>query len=727
MSAHHDPELDEVLQDQELRRLGDMLSAAVRPDPPLDEAFRSSLRRQLMQQAWEMGEGRPSWWKRAFAPPGLAWIGATAGLLLIASVVVFMLTQPPGVNTLVVSSSMDGSHSVALQQPILVSFNQPMDHSSTEAAVQIAPATNVTYTWSPNSNTLSVLPTSNGLAPNTQYQVTIGSTAKTATGQPLASAQTITFVTQPAATPSPSPSPTPRAPASPTSLLTAEHQLAPLGGLATSAVQWSADSSTVYFVDAKGGLNAVPAKGGDFKVVAPDGVTSPAIAPAGDRLAYIRAGNIEVLTFATGTTVDMPTTPSATLVGWANDKLVWATADAVYVAGPIKPSQTALPGGSAVKLLSFAPDGTHVAYRQDDKLFLLDLATARSTQLGQAAASFSGWSPGGMQVMYAGADSLVIADLQGNTVSTLAAAEASWSGQDAILLGTDTDLTQVRPDGTSSIKLANGTYRAPVWAPNGAAFTFFRGGALWTATAPALPAPPNPLDEAAVVVNAFMTARQDNKPDRAMASLDDSGKLAYATGALSLVINGDPRFTRYYILTQVMTGTQPDTATFVVRLVLTHGKLDVSEFEETLTLVRDATTRHFLIDQAKSSDHRALGKGAEVVGVVVAADSIRVSFDSDLDPATVGDGVLVLDAKGNPVEIITSYSNRTVTITGLQLKPGGQYRLVVRTSVRDVGGHNVAAEYNLQLLAPAPRTKPNLKTAGSGSSSGPASQSQTSG
>jgi Bacterial Ig-like domain len=722
VNGRHDPELDEILQDQELRRVGDLLSAAVRPDPPIDDAFRSALRRQLMQQAWEMGEGRPSWLRRAFAPPGLAWIGATAGLLLIASVVVFMLTQPAGVNTLVVSSSMDGSHGVALQQPILVSFNQPMDHPSTEAAVQVAPATNVTFAWSASSSTLSVLPTSGNLAPNTQYQVTIGPGAKTASGQPLVSAQTITFVTQPPASPTPSPSSIPRPPASPSSLLTGEHQLAPLGGPASSTVQWSVDSSTVYYVDSKGALNAVPAKGGDVKVVAPDGVSSPSIGPVGDRLAYIREGKIEVLTFATGTTAEVVVTPAATLVGWVKDQLEWATADGVYTqnaSGQIRIAP--IPG---LGFLSIAPDGAHAVVRQDQRLFLLNQrclvnptldclsGAGNTTQIGQANAVFYGWSPGATQLMYATTDSLIVADLQGNTVGTLAGGEASWSPQDAILLGSDTDLYQVRPDGTASIKLANGTYHMPAWAPNGAAFAFFRGGALWTATAPALPPLPNPLDEAAGMVNSFLQARQNNKADQATTYLDDNGKQAYASGGLSLVINGDPRFSRFYILTQVMTGTQPDTATFVVRLVLTHGKLDVSDFEETLTLVRDTTTKHFLIDHATAGAHRDLGKGAEVVGVVVAADNIKVTFDSDLDPATVTDGVLVLDSKGKQVDITATYSNRTVTITGLDLKPGAQYKLVVLTTVRDVSGHNVASEYDLQLLAPALKNKGNQKTAG---------------
>lgn len=728
MNARHDPELDEILQDQDLRRIGNLLSAAARPEPPIDEAFRSGLRRQLMQQAWEMGEGRPSWLKRAFAPPGLAWIGATAGLLLIASVVVYLLSSPSGGDTLRVSSSMDGSHAVALQQPILVSFNQPMDHPSTEAAVQIAPATNVSFAWSASSNTLSVLPTSGNLAPNTQYQVTIGPSAKTAAGKPLATAQTITFVTQPPASPAPSPSPTPRAPASPSSLLTGEHQLAPLGGLASSAVQWSADSSTVYFVDSKGALNAVSAKAGDVKVVAPNGASSPSIAPAGDRLAYIRGGKIEVLTFATGTTVEVDVTPAATVVGWAKDKLVWSTTDAVYTEGATKPARLAvLPTGSDATVLSFAPDGAHAVYRQQQKLSLLDLATGKGTPLEQAGGAFYGWSPGGTQLIYAGTDSVIISDLQGNKVGTLAGAEAGWSAQDAILLGSDTDLYQVRPDGTASTKLANGTYHMPVWAPNGAAFAFFRGNALWTATAPPLPPQPNPLDQAAAAVNSFLQARQNNKPDQATTFLDDNGKQAYATGGLSLIINGDPHFSRFYVLTQTMTGTQPDTATFVVRIVLTHGKLDVSDFEETLTLVRDAATKPFLIDQATAGAHRDLGKGAEVVGVVVSADNVKVTFDSDLDPATVTDGVQVLDAKGKQVDVTVTYSNRTLTITGLDLKPGSHYKLVVLTTVRDVGGHNVASEYDLDLLAPALKNKGNQKTAGGVSASPvPASPTPTS-
>jgi hypothetical protein len=196
---------------------------------------------------------------------------------------------------------------------------------------------------------------------------------------------------------------------------------------------------------------------------------------------------------------------------------------------------------------------------------------------------------------------------------------------------------------------------------------------------------------------------------------------------MRLVISGDPRFTRYYILTQGITSTQPDTATFVVRLVLTHGKLDVSDFEETLTVIRDTATKQFLIDHATASARRDLGKGAEVVGVVVTADTIKVTFDSDLDPGTVADGVMVLDSKGKQVDATATYANRTVTITGVDLKPGSHYKLVVLTTLRDVLGHNVASQYSLELAGPALKNQKERKGAGGVTASpAPASASPTS-
>src|SRR5258708_5962776 len=140
MNARHDPELDDVLQAEELSRWAGLFTSARGEEPPLDDAFRSGLRRQLMQQAWEMGEGRQSLWRRIFAPPGLAWVGATAGVILIATIVILNWTQqtrrfPP----VFLHNPVDGHPPRAPPHPLLFSFHQPKDHPSPEAAVQIMP------------------------------------------------------------------------------------------------------------------------------------------------------------------------------------------------------------------------------------------------------------------------------------------------------------------------------------------------------------------------------------------------------------------------------------------------------------------------------------------------------------------------------------------------------------------------------------------------------------
>ncbi len=700
MSMNHDPELDDVLQDAELSRLAGLLRATRRAEPPLDEAFRSGLRRQLMQRAWGMGEQRTHWWQRVAGPPALAWAGAALGVLLIGSVVVFTANQAPSVNELIVTSPIADSHAVQLHQAILVNFNQPMNHPSTEKAVQITPATYVAFTWS--DNTLAVHPTGGTLAPNTQYRVTIGPGATTAKGQPLTSPKTITFVTQPSATPPPSPKPTIQA--TPTSQLAADHRLAakPSGTFYTP--QWSADSTTVYFVGDNGALASVSAAGGDVKVIVPDGVSLPAIAPVGDRLAYIRGGKIEMLTLAGGSTSDLTAASQVTALSWAQDQIFWATSDGVFKAGADGQSQVAsLPQNATV--VSIAPDGGHAVYQEGQSLHVLDLATSRSRGLGGAGA-FLGWSPDGSRMLYSGNQATVVADAQGRTIATILSGDVSWSNKDEILIGNDTDLYAVRPDGYGRTLLNSGTYRNPAWAPDGISFTYVRGGAIWSATTAPLAPEPSALDLAASVVSQFMNARIAQHGDQAQAFLDNKGKQAYSSGGLPLVINGDAKLTRDYVVVQQMTDLRPETARFVVRLVLSKGSLDVSEYEEILTLQRDDASQPFFIDQASASSTRDLGKGAEVVSAEVAAGSMKVVFDSDLVSDTVADGVIVLDANGKRVGSQSTYANRTVVITGLDLTPGASYKLVVLTSVQDVSGRSVPAEYDLNVVGPAQASSP---------------------
>src|SRR6266852_7606365 len=144
MSMQHDPELDDILQDGELKHVADLLRAGrMSEEPPLDDAFRSALRRQLMNRAWGMSGTTVPWWRKAFGPAGLAWAGAAVGVVLIAAAVVFTALTSSSTGGLTqevqVTSPMNDQSAVRLQQPILVNFNNPLTLSPPAAPAKTRP------------------------------------------------------------------------------------------------------------------------------------------------------------------------------------------------------------------------------------------------------------------------------------------------------------------------------------------------------------------------------------------------------------------------------------------------------------------------------------------------------------------------------------------------------------------------------------------------------------
>ena len=693
MSGQMDSELNEILGDPELIRLAQVLHSSTMPEPPLDDAFKTGLRRELMAAAWRTVDSKNTWWRRLAAPQGLAWAGAAAMVVIVASVVLYT-TQPTntGPFEIIVGSPQQDAGAVALQQPILVSFNQPMNHQTTERAVQITPATTVTYTWGGDTQ-LYVQPTSGNLAPNTQYQVTIGPGATTQAGTPLATPKTITFVTQPTASPPPTPPPSPRPNALGASELTTAYP--PAG--ATYPVVWAPNSTTIYFVGAGGALDSVTTQGGAVKTLVADGASLPAISQSGDRLAYVRAGKIEILDLAGGTTTEVPVDAAPTTLRWVDDRLYWGTNAALYRLDAGVPSKLGDISQLSGAFVSIAPDGRHALVQVADTLVIVDLASSKTSTLcgGGCATTFQGWSPDGSRLIY----NSLIADLSGKTIASLPAADVSWSAKGEILLGSDTGLFEVRPDGTGLTKLADGTYNMPVWAPDATTFVFLRG-ALWVATAPPPPPVPAATDQAVAVVNAFMQARLDGNADRATLYLDDAGKAAYNAGNPTLIPINDAGFKRFYVLTSEVDPSMTNSVRVVVRMVFGQGKVEKNAVEETLTLKRVETTDPFLIDAVTVGSQREVGKGPEVVAVKVTATEIDVTFDSDLVSTTVA-GVSLQDGQGVIVNGTLTYTDRTVTFTGLQLTPGAHYRLVVVPIVQDVGGRRAASEYDLDLVGPS--------------------------
>jgi hypothetical protein len=137
--------------------------------------------------------------------------------------------------------------------------------------------------------------------------------------------------------------------------------------------------------------------------------------------------------------------------------------------------------------------------------------------------------------------------------------------------------------------------------------------------------------------------------------------------------------------------------------VFSSGKLEVSQSDETLTLVKDAGGR-LVVHQVVATQRRPVGKGPEVVSVKVSPTGVTVLLDSDLDAKTVPGNVVITDTSGQPVSLkyAVGYGNRTVTVTlAAGLTPGQSYRLSVLTGLKDVGGRAITGQYDFEFDGPA--------------------------
>jgi len=235
------------------QRLHEVRGPAVEADP----AFREALRRSLMQEAWKQKEPRRPWYRRLLGPPGLAWAAAMAGVLLIVFVALTLSQNTNRTGQQVFTSPINGHTAVATSSSIVVKFQQPMNPVATQQAAKITPATEASYHWSDNNQTLTIVPKNDGLAPGVTYQVTFTSAARTESNQPLtsstASPAPITFVTQeqPQPTPRPTPVTTPASP-SPTPTPSPLSGVRLLGASNGSQPVWSLDGTQIEAAKAVG-------------------------------------------------------------------------------------------------------------------------------------------------------------------------------------------------------------------------------------------------------------------------------------------------------------------------------------------------------------------------------------------------------------------------------------------------------------------------------------------
>ena len=221
--------------------------------------------------------------------------------------------------------------------------------------------------------------------------------------------------------------------------------------------------------------------------------------------------------------------------------------------------------------------------------------------------------------------------------------------------------------------------------PDASHISFARSTTLWSGVVngSSLPGRGGPCEVANPVLDGFMGARARGDADAALALLDENGRRAYS-GGRTLVWRGEPRLHRYYTILEQPSGAG---CRYVVRLVLPRGNLDVSGRP--------------LVHGSTAGQPRLLGKGPEVVLVEVTDPThLRISFDSDLDPAV--SQAIQVQGPGGRLAAQGSYSDRIVTLTlSAPLDPSGTYQLLVPArGVKDVGGRQPQADYSLEFSGP---------------------------
>jgi methionine-rich copper-binding protein CopC len=666
-----DQELDWIFpEDPELRQTAHLLRRVPRPEAPLDPAFRAALRRRLMQEAWDRAAPALPWWRRLLAPQSMAWAGATVGVVLIAFVVYALAFTPAKPDTqVVVSSPLQGSHAVAATKPIELHFSEAMNTSSVEDAVQIQPAVKVkSYQWVNGDSTVQIVP-ENGLAPNTQYQVTLSQKAKTQHGQAVVKKPTVTFVTAPPPTPRPTPTPAPTPRPTPPPGITSPRLIAPSG---TPSPAWSPSGSVLYVVAPNSGqLQGFTVATGTAQAVAPDGVTLVTVGPDGVP-AYARNGQLVY-----GQTTVPATQPVA--LGFQGSKLMAVTGHQVQAALAAVGISIPLPLAEDTSAADFSPDGRRLAYLGNSGLHVLDLTVAggQDTVVG-AATGLGAWSKDGARYAYLTADGVSVTDGTSpgtRLVALSGAASVSWSAGDKLLLTTQSALWASNADGSNLRTLANGAFAHATWSPAGdASFWFKRPSGVWVASVVAPTSATAATTGAADLVNQFMTARQQGNAALAGSLLDANGKQAFSGITLTYTNGG---LSRWYILLA-------QSHQVVVRMIL-GGGANQTVVDEALTIARNS------IDGVTETP-AVLSSGPNILNVKVTSTSVRVTFDSDLDPSTYERGVTI---NGVPSTVTYQPGNRTVIVTPeVPLTPGTSYKLTVNSSLRDVN-HSPAADYQL--------------------------------
>ena len=759
-----DPELEDLFrEDQALHQTARLLRAS-RPEPSVEPDFQQRLRIQLMEAAsarpvrkgtGRVREPRPPrrlFWMRLRASH-FAWGGAGLGAALTAATVVALVVanQGPGTaQTIVATSPVAADHLVSPNNTILVSFNQPMNHTAVESGLRIEPATQVTTAW--QGNQLVITPVHH-LAGNTPYTVMIPPASLVAASGAHATAPVqISFGTAPTAPPivesrrPPQLTQADLGPAADSGVLL----FAPDGGIVTNASRQvdaapttspSASPSATPSPTAPsnspsatpsteptptpspaGGSQLVelPAQPGTPLVLGP-AATAAAFAPDGGHLATAVASSegsdIRVSrTDGTNPSTLIHSAAPVVAITWTSaSKVEYATAQAVNsvdLSGNVKSVATDAPGSIA----ALAPGGA-VAYLSpsgDNRGRLLTLAGGGVANLaGNQQAGDIAFSGDGSTVTWidrSSAKALLMTKPTGSGAAATVSVLDQGSGLGTLALNRDGSVVaygEVLGDGTGRLVVAQLPTGAPLAigaAPSQMAFST-AGGALAVRLRSsqgssvaldqlpgAAPAPgPSVPTAASQVLHAFLDAQVTGNFG-ALQGLSAPGVVTPA-----LLRSG---LSRASLIDAVehSDGTVEAIATLVVDP--TAARTTALAAEEMLALKR--TGASYVISAVSAEALHELASGPHVISVTSTERprglTAQIGFDSDLDPASVPGAITVHDASGKSIAVTVTYDDnaRTATVS-LSSIPAGALSIVVGTGLRDVNGQSPLSRFAAPL------------------------------
>jgi WD40 repeat protein len=737
-----DPELEELFRDDPGLLETAKLVRAARPESDADPRFRNRLRAQLVAEATR-GRGAFSMRRRwHFGPAHAAWGGAAVGVALIGATVLTLVANHPVDRTITAISDIAAQHAVSPNHVITVAFNQPMNEQAVERGVRIQPATKVSYSW--QNNTLLITPLYH-LTGNTPYTVTIAKTALRASSGVSATAPiTLSFGTAP--TPPPvtgqatPPSLTPSvlgANAAGGSLVFApDGSVVSTAGLlppsASSAATATPTAATptptatptpegvIPPPDATGSLVDFPPTG--TPVVLGPAATAVAYSPNGTTLATAvddgNGGSKIIVSLSNGgqrqRLVDSPT-PVTGLTWSSNDRIVYTTGTSINAVDRARNTKTLYSPSGGGTITALDPGGAYayVAPQSGNGGSLVNIA-AGTTQVLHGSVADVAFSGDGSTVAWAdestskvrlfteavGQDAPAAVSLF-DPSATIGHIALDRRGDEAAFLMTDsansTRLVVVQLP--SGIPLAVGpadNATALVLAPGGDQLAYISSNANGAVV------------QQAAVPGATRTHSGTQSPAAASSTLrafvdaqvggDFATLAALSASGVDAASSTPSNLSRAYVISTYLTsqGVVSASVELIVDPSADHGAPRVAS--ETLSLTRASTGGGYVVGNIVTTPLVDESSGPHVVQVRSTTDAgvttLQVSFDSDLNPASVAGAISVQSSQGTLLESTAAYDpgSRTVTVTVAQAASGA-LTVNISTVLADVNGQPLTTTF----------------------------------